>query len=146
MAAVVVRRQPVAMLQELAAYLPERDQRSRRFAATAIAAACALGLLADLSFDGAGLGVNLALWSIAAFATVVATASLTQVKPDTRRLLLACLAVAFTATVGVRASAWLHSLNLGAAATMLGLAVALPPGVGLKRIGFGAFVFALGSG
>ncbi len=146
MAARLNPRQPVAMLQELAAHLPARQAQPPRFALTATAAACALGLLADLSFDGAGLGLNLPLWSIAALATVVAVAALTGVRTDPRRLLLACLAVAFTATVGVRASAWLHSLNLGAAATMLGLAVALPPGVGLKRVGFAAFVFALGSG
>ena len=112
---------------------------SRQFrlfvALTVVGVALALGVLADLLFYNAAAGANVLVWNAALITGLLVMRR--RFGPAILPIQLACLggSLVFSATPLWRASETLIFFNLLAAATLLLLAVTLPPGAGLRRVG-----------
>jgi hypothetical protein len=115
-------------------------------AALLAAAAVALGLLGDALFYDANAGINIPLWHLALVATLVAGASRASVRLTPRQLGLLGASLLLSALIAWRGSAALQFFDFMAAASLMLLAIALPPRLGARRLGFLAFFFALSVG
>jgi hypothetical protein len=133
-------------MNHVALPLPSPRPVDSRLALKAAVAATMLGVAGDLLFDGAGAGVNVAVWAGLALAMVWLVGSGNESGPRRRTgLLLTCCWI-LTLALAWRSSEWLHAGLLSLATTLLSLAVGLPPGVGVRRIGFYSFVLAMSTG
>jgi len=106
-------------------------------AATGVAVAIlalTLGVLADRLFFGSRAGVNVLVWNGAMIGSLLVMRR--RLGLPVRPLPVACLggSLLLSAMVVWRASDTLQAFNLLAAAALLILAVALPPGIGLRRL------------
>lgn len=109
------------------------------------ATALGLGLWLDLLFTGAGLGINLPIWTASVAAAVVAGASRAgrPLAPD--RVGALVLAVLLYAVFGWRDSIALSVFGWLGGTALLFLAVALPRDASLLRVSVTACVLALAS-
>jgi hypothetical protein len=101
-----------------------------------------LGLLADALFNQATLGLNAVLWLGALSVALVLAHRDTGATIEGKRALLLTGSLTFAALAELRASETLQAFNVMATAALLLLAIALPPGAGLQRVGPLAFVLA----
>ena len=125
---------------------PAMPARSRAAVETAVIA-LGLGVLADVLFRGAALGLNAPLWVGALIAALRYTGRHRDAKAS--RAELACLALSFLAAGALawRASPALQALLFLASASLLVLAVAVRAGLPWRRTGIALFagtMFAAG--
>jgi hypothetical protein len=115
-------------------------------AALLAAAAVALGLLGDALFYDANAGINIPLWHLALVLTLLAGASRAGVTMTPRQLSLIGASLLLSALIAWRGSAALQFFDFMAAAFLVLLAIALPPRLAARRMGFLSFLFALAVG
>ena len=122
---------------------PISDRPRARAAAETAVIALALGLLADLLFRNAALGLNAPLWIGALIAALQYTGRHRRARA--RPAELACLALSFAAAAALawRASPALHGLLFLASGSFLVLAVAVRSGLPWRRTGVALFAGAL---
>ena len=122
---------------------PTSDHTRSRAAAEAAVIALLLGLLADLLFSGAALGLNAPLWIGALVAALLYTGRHRQTGAANAEL--ACLAISFAAAAALawRASPALQALLFLASGAFLVLAVALRSGLPWRRTGVAVLAGAL---
>ena len=132
------------MFDQLYLQLNPELRLDQQFATAAVVSAVALGVAGDLLFRGAGFGISVALWSGLLTLGIFAVSRAGAREWPAGRASLLILATLLTAAAGLRASPVLQLLNVGGAAALFGIAVALPPGLGVRRLGFVVFVLAIG--
>ena len=119
---------------------------SRSAALVMITAAVVMAVLADLLFNRAQLGINVAIWHLALVVGIAFCSARIGGEIDRRRLLLFSASLGFSILVALRASPILQGFNLAAALGLLLLALALPPRLGLRRLGPLPLLLALAAG
>lgn len=122
---------------------PQINERRARAAAETGVAAIALGLLADLLFREAPLGLNAPLWIGALIAALLYTGRHREAAPTPAEF--ACLALSFAAAAALawRASPALQALLFLASGSFLVLAVSVRSGLPWQRAGIAMLVGAL---
>jgi hypothetical protein len=108
--------------------------------------AAGLGVLGDVLFYGTRPGINIPLWHLAVVMALLAAARAYRVALTPRQLVLIGGSLVLSALIAWRGSGALQFFNLVWAALLMLLAVAGPRRVGTRRMGFLAFLFALGVG
>jgi hypothetical protein len=105
-----------------------------------------LGLLADILFNGAGLGLNLPIFVAAAIAALYLASHKLRTTLQMHRLMLLGAALAASAMIAWRDSDVLLALNLMASAGLMLVGLAMPAGVGVRRMGPITLSLALAAG
>ncbi len=114
-----------------------------RTAAVLAATALVLGVLGDALFYHAPPGVNIPLWQSALVVALLLSARTSHVVLAPRQLVLIGGSLLLSAGIAWRGSEFLQFVDFCLAALLMLLAIALPPKLGARRMGFVAFVFSL---
>ena len=109
-------------------------------------AAVSMGLLGDALFYSTLPGINIPIWHTTLLAVLIVAARPCGIKLERRVVALMAISLVFSSLVAWRGSPFLQALNLGSAALTMLLAIALPPRLGSRRMGFVTFLFALAAG
>jgi hypothetical protein len=97
------------MIESLFRQLNSESNIQGPVAVAAVSCSLALGVAADVLFNGAALGLNVPLWSFAAVGSLALLRQFAGPRVAVTRLLLCALAAALTLAVAWRASAALSS-------------------------------------
>jgi hypothetical protein len=108
--------------------------------------AALLGLLADVLFNGAALGLNLPIFLAASIAALYLASHKLRTTFEIHRLALLSAGLGASAMIAWRDSDVLRVLNLTASAGLMLVGLAMPDGVGVRRIGPITLALALGAG
>ncbi|MGE0059046.1 MAG: DUF4153 domain-containing protein [Dehalococcoidia bacterium] len=117
-----------------------------RTAALLAVTAVALGVLGAALFYQTRPGLNIPLWHAVLVVALLLSARMSSVTLAPRQLALLAGSVLPSACIAWRGSEFLQFLDLCSAGLLMLLAIALPPRLGARRMGFVAFVFSLAVG